>query len=291
MQSRRREKRSSRVSPKDEGVLSIYLRELATLPLMEKGEADRCAELAAAGDEKARERLILANLRFVISVAKRYQNLGLALPDLISEGNIGLINAIEKFDSGRGCHFTSYAVWWIKRSIRKAVSDQSRMIRLPSNKDNTRTQIEKARMELCGLLGREPETSEIAGFMDRDRDEVESLLQVSGEVVSLDKPVSPEKNSPFLRELLADQQYKSPEEVVIQRSLKEETIESLKALPKREADIIRHRFGLNGQGTFQLQWLGDRFRLTKERVRQLEMQALRRLKNQTRSKFLAAYVN
>ncbi len=291
MAPRNRGKNNRKLLLDDENALSIYLKGIASFPVMTKEEVDSCAELAAAGDENAKEKLILANLKFVVSVAKKYQNIGLPLSDLISEGNIGLINSIERFDSSRGYHFISYAVWWIKQAILKAISGQSRMIRLPANKDNKRNQIEKARSELRGLLGKEPETSEIAEFMNRDVEEVESLLHFSDEVLSLEAPVSCEKDSPFLREILEDTKYETPDEVVIQQFLRDEANRALVTLPEREAAIIQHRFGLNGKDPVPLQWLGDKFRLTKERVRQLEMQALRRLKNQTRSKFLAAYVN
>jgi RNA polymerase primary sigma factor len=278
-------------STEDENILSIYLKEINTIPLLTREEEDRYARRAAAGDELAKQKLVRANLRFVVNVAKKYQNQGLPLLDLISEGNIGLMNAIEKFDVDRGYHFISYAVWWIRQAILKAICEKSRMIRLPLNRANELVQIEKARKELQNSRGFEPETQEIADFLDMDKEHVESLVNISRELVSLETPVFSEKDSTLLGEFVEDSDYKAPDETVMEKSLKEEIDNVLKTLTKKEADILQFRFGLNGNIPLSLKEVGDKFKLTKERIRQIEKKAIRRLRHPNRTQYLEAYVN
>jgi RNA polymerase primary sigma factor len=275
----------------DENILSIYLKEINSIPLLTRQEEDRYARLAGKGDKLAKEKLIRANLRFVVNVAKKYQNQGLPLPDLISEGNIGLMNAIEKFDVNRGYHFISYAVWWIKQAILKAICEKSRMIRLPLNRANELVQIEKARKELQNSRGTEPETKEIADFLDMEKEHVESLLSISRELVSLETPVFSEKDSTLLGEFVEDSEYRAPDDTIIEKSLKEEINEVLKTLTDKESEILQYRFGLNGKIPLSLKEVGDKFRLTKERIRQIEKKAIRRLRHPNRSQFLESYVN
>jgi RNA polymerase primary sigma factor len=275
----------------DENILSIYLKEINTIPLLTREEEDRYARRAAVGDELAIQKLVRANLRFVVNVAKKYQNQGLPLLDLISEGNIGLMNAIEKFDVDRGYHFISYAVWWIRQAILKAICEKSRMIRLPLNRANELVQIEKARKELQNSRGFEPETQEIADFLDMDKEHVESLINISRELVSLETPVFSEKDSTLLGEFVEDSDYKAPDETVMEKSLKEEIDNVLKTLTKKEADILQFRFGLNGNIPLSLKEVGDKFKLTKERIRQIEKKAIRRLRHPNRTQYLEAYVN
>ncbi len=275
----------------DENILSIYLKEINAISLLTRQEEDKYARLAAKGDRFAKEQLVRANLRFVVNVAKKYQNQGLPLPDLISEGNIGLMNAIEKFDVERGYHFISYAVWWIKQAILKAICEKSRMIRLPLNRANELVQIEKARKELQNARGTEPETKDIARFLDMDKEHVESLLNISRELVSLETPVFSEKDSTRLGEFVEDSDYVAPDEVIIDKSLKEEINQVLETLTEKEAEILRYRFGLNGKIPLSLKEVGDKFRLTKERIRQIEKKAIRRLRHPNRSQYLEAYVN
>jgi len=275
----------------NENVLSIYLREINSIPLLTREEEDRYARTAAKGDQGAKEQLIRGNLRFVVNVAKKYQNQGLPLLDLISEGNIGLMNAIEKFDVDRGYHFISYAVWWIKQAILKAICEKSRMIRLPLNRANELVQIEKARKELQNTKGTEPETEDIARFLDMDKAHVESLINISRDLVSLETPVFSEKDSTLLGEFVEDSDYKAPDEVTIERSLKEEIDLVLDTLTKKEAEIIRYRFGLNGSIPLSLKEVGEKFRLTKERIRQIEKKAISRLRHPSRSQYLEAYVS
>jgi RNA polymerase primary sigma factor len=265
-------------SSEDENILSIYLKEINSIPLLTREEEDRYARKAAKGDRLSKERLVRANLRFVVNVAKKYQNQGLPLPDLISEGNIGLMNAIEKFDVERGYHFISYAVWWIKQAILKAICEKSRMIRLPLNRANELVQIEKARKELQNVRGTEPETKDIARFLDMEKEHVESLLNISRELVSLETPVFSEKDSTLLGEFVEDSDYVARDEVIIEKSLKEEINQVLKTLTEKEAEILQYRFGLNGKIPLSLKEVGDKFRLTKERIRQIEARALGKLR-------------
>ena len=276
---------------RDENVLSMYLAEINAIPLLTREEEDTCARSAAKGDRRAKERLIKANLRFVVNVAKKYQNQGLPLMDLISEGNIGLMNAIEKYDVNRGYHFISYAVWWIRQAILKAICEKSRMIRLPLNRANELVQIEKARKELQNMKGGEPETEDIARFLDMDAKHVESLVNISRDLVSLDTPVFAEKDSTLLGEFVEDSDYKSPDEVVIERSLQREINSVLRSLSDKEAEIIQYRFGLNGRIPMSLKEVGDKFKLTKERIRQIEKKAIKRLQHPSRSQYLEAYVS
>ncbi len=276
---------------RDENVLSMYLAEINAIPLLSRTEEDTCARGAARGDKKAKEKLIKANLRFVVNVAKKYQNQGLPLMDLISEGNIGLMNAIEKYDVNRGYHFISYAVWWIRQAILKAICEKSRMIRLPLNRANELVQIEKARKELQNMKGGEPETEDIARFLDMDAQHVESLVNISRDLVSLDTPVFAEKDSTLLGEFVEDSDYKSPDEVVMERSLQREINGVLRSLSGKESEIIQYRFGLNGRIPMSLKEVGDKFKLTKERIRQIEKKAIKRLQHPSRSQYLEAYVS
>jgi RNA polymerase primary sigma factor len=275
----------------NENVLSIYLKEINSIPLLTREEEDFNARRAAKGDPLAKEKLVRGNLRFVVNVAKKYQNQGLPLLDLISEGNIGLMNAIEKFDVDRGYHFISYAVWWIKQAILKAICEKSRMIRLPLNRANELVQIEKARKELQNTKGTEPETEDIAKYLDMDKSHVESLINISRDLVSLETPVFTEKDSTLLGEFVEDSDYKAPDEVTMERSLKEEIDQVLKSLTEKEAEIIRYRFGLNGSIPLSLKEVGEKFRLTKERIRQIEKKAIGRLRHPSRSQYLEAYVS
>jgi RNA polymerase primary sigma factor len=275
----------------NENILSIYLKEINSISLLTREEEDRNARRAAAGDRVAKEKLIRANLRFVVNVAKKYQNQGLPLLDLISEGNIGLMNAIEKFDVNRGYHFISYAVWWIKQAILKAICEKSRMIRLPLNRANELVQIEKARKELQNRKGTEPVTEDIAGFLDMEKEHVENLVNISRDLVSLETPVFSEKDSTLLGEFVEDADYMAPDEVTMEKSLRDQINSVLRTLTKKEAEIIQYRFGLNGVIPLSLKEVGDRFRLTKERIRQIEKKAIKRLKHPSRSQLLESYVS
>lgn len=278
------------VRTNDENILSIYLKEINKVPLLTREEEQHHAKRAADGDSYSKNKLIQANLRFVVNVAKKYQNQGLPLADLISEGNIGLMNAIERFDVSKGYHFISYAVWWIRQAILKAICEKSRMIRLPLNRANELVQIEKVRKELQIESRGDPEMQEIAKALDMDEDHVADLLNISRDMVSLDTPIYDEKDSSILSDFVEDKGQKAPEELAIDRSLREDINVVLSTLSSKEADIIQYRFGLNGKRPMSLKEIGNRYKLTKERIRQIEKKALKRLQHPSRSHSLRSYI-
>ena len=274
----------------DENILSIYLKEINKVPLLTRKEEQDYARRAAKGETLGKNKLIQANLRFVVNVAKKYQNQGLPLADLISEGNIGLMNAIERFDVSKGYHFISYAVWWIRQAILKAICEKSRMIRLPLNRANELVQIEKARKELQSGSRGDPEIQEIAKALDMNEDHVADLINISRDMVSLDTPIYDEKDSSILSDFVEDKGQKAPEELAIDRSLREDINVVLSTLSSKEADIIQYRFGLNGKRPMSLKEIGNRYKLTKERIRQIEKKALKRLQHPSRSHSLRSYI-
>ncbi|HOC28096.1 MAG TPA: RNA polymerase sigma factor RpoD/SigA [Treponemataceae bacterium] len=274
----------------DENLLSTYLKEINTIPLLSREEEYSLAMAAASGDASAKDKLIRANLRFVVNVAKKYQNQGLPLPDLISEGNIGLMNAVDRFDATKGYHFISYAVWWIRQAILKAICEKSRMIRLPLNRANELVQIDKARKVVLNNRSEEAELKEIADLLRMDEDHVRDIVNISREMVSLDSPVFADRDSSSLGDFLEDTQYDQPEKLAIENSLRDDIDEVLSTLTDKEAEVIRYRFGLNGYKAMSLKEIGDLFNLTKERIRQIEKKALRRLQHPARMSKLEAYV-
>jgi RNA polymerase primary sigma factor len=273
----------------DENVLSIYLKEINKIPLLTREEENKYARKAAKGDQEAKEKLVNANLRFVVNVAKKYQNQGLPLADLINEGNIGLMNAIGRFDVDKGYHFISYAVWWIRQAILKAICEKSRMIRLPLNRANELVQIEKAKKQLQSEHGEEPEVTDIAKAVSMDPDHVADLMNISRDLVSLETPVYSEKDSSSLGDFIEDDGYTHPEDMIMSKSLVDDINDILKTLTEKESDIIERRFGLNGKSPLSLKEIGDRYDLTKERIRQIEKKAIKRLQHPSRSQYLEAY--
>jgi RNA polymerase sigma factor, sigma-70 family len=274
----------------DDNVLSMYLKEINRIPLLSREEEDSYARAAAQGDQKAKDMLVKSNLRFVVNVAKKYQNQGMPLADLISEGNIGLINAIERYDVEKGFHFISYAVWWIRQAILKAICEKSRMIRLPLNRANELVQIEKARKLLEGARSEDEEIREIARLLDMDADHVADLVAVSRDLVSLETPVFDERDSSVVGDFVENDAYSSPEDSAVDANLKEDINAVLGTLSDKEREVIEYRFGLNGQHAMSLKEIGDRFHLTKERIRQIEKNALKRLQQPNRADLLEAYV-
>ncbi len=274
----------------DENVLSIYLKEINRIPLLTREEEDKYARAAAKGDQKAREMLVKGNLRFVVNVAKKYQNQGMPLSDLISEGNIGLINAIERYDVDKGYHFISYAVWWIRQAILKAICEKSRMIRLPLNRANELVQIEKARKMIEGVMTEDEEIREIARLLEMEPEHVADIVAVSRELVSLETPVFDERDSSVLGDFVENTTYVAPEDYVVEQNLKDDINDVLRTLSDKEREVVEYRFGLNGRRAMSLKEIGDRFHLTKERIRQIEKNALRRLSQPNRAELLESYV-
>jgi RNA polymerase primary sigma factor len=273
----------------DENILSMYLKEIHRIPLLKREEEIDLARKAAQGDAPSIKRLVESNLRFVVNVAKKYQNQGLPLSDLINEGNIGLMNAIERYDVDKGYHFISYAVWWIRQAILKAICEKSRTIRLPLNRTNELLQIQKAQKELTSLHGEEPELQEIAKLTQFDEKHIADLLNISRDLVSLETPVFADKNNSLLGDFIEDSDYMSPEEEAMQSSLRSAINDVLDTLSEKESEIIQYRFGLNGKNQMSLKEIGDIYNLTKERIRQIEKKALERLRHPSRSKYLEAY--
>ncbi len=279
-----------RSTKEDENIISIYLKEINKIPLLTRSEEDHYARRAADGDKAAKDKLVQANLRFVVNVAKKYQNQGLPLSDLISEGNIGLMNAIERFDVDKGYHFISYAVWWIRQAILKAICEKSRMIRLPLNRANELVQIEKVRKQIQSERSEEAEIKQIARQLNMDEDHVADLINISRDLISLETPVYAEKDSSLLGDFVEDEGYKQPEASVVEKSLREDINAILSTLSDKEAEIVQYRFGLNGRSPLSLKEIGDKYNLTKERIRQIEKKAIKRLQHPKRSQYLEAYI-
>jgi RNA polymerase primary sigma factor len=268
--------------------LDKYLQEIGKVDLITADQEVELAKLIRKGDTIALEKLTKANLRFVVSVAKQYQNNGLTLGDLINEGNLGLVKAAMRFDETRGFKFISYAVWWIRQSILQALAEQSRVVRLPLNRVGTLNKISKTYSLLEQKFQREPSPAEVAELMDVSQEEVESTMKISGRSVSMNAPlVQGEENS--LLDVLSSPD-EAPDENMMTTSLRQEVNRALSTLTEREAEVISSYFGLNGSRAMSLEEIGDRFQLTRERVRQIKEKATRRLRHVSRSKALKAYL-
>jgi RNA polymerase primary sigma factor len=270
--------------------LDLYLREIGETPLIPPEEEVRLAKKIRQGDKNALESLTKANLRFVVSVAKQYQNQGLSLADLINEGNIGLIKAAKRFDETRGFKFISYAVWWIRQAILQALAEQSRIVRLPLNRVGTLHKIGKVSSSLEQDLGREPSPDEIARELDLSEMEVSDTLKISNSHLSLDAPFSVSEDNSLI-DILEDEFQPAPDEELLSQSLKLEIEKALDTLTPREAEVISLYFGLNHEKALTLEEIGARFSLTRERVRQIKEKAIRRLRHASRSRSLRAYLN
>ena len=280
---------TKQVTNRETASLDKYLQEIGKVDLISAEEEVDLARRIKSGDQEALEKLTKANLRFVVSVSKQYQNQGLSLPDLINEGNLGLIKAAQRFDETRGFKFISYAVWWIRQSILQALAEQSRIVRLPLNKIGSINKINKAFSPLEQEYEREPSSDEIADMLELPENEVKESLRNSGRHVSMDAPlvVGEESN---MYDVLRSDDSPSPETGLIKESLRREIERAISTLTPREADVIRLYFGLNGEHALTLEEIGERFDLTRERVRQIKEKAIRRLKHTSRSKMLKTYL-
>ena len=273
----------------NESNLSIYLNDISRIPMLTREEEEKTARLAAAGSTTAREKLINSNLRFVVSVAKKYQGLGLPLDDLIGEGNIGLINAVDRFDVDKGFHFISYAVWWIRQSITSALSEKTRMIRLPVNRAIDLLKIEKARKMVAAEQSTDEEIDEIANILGMEKDNVSDLINISREIVSLENSLSSD-GLITLKDSIEDTLYNTPDKNAEIKTMEADIEIVLDSLEKDEADIIRFHFGLGRRKPMSLKEIGAHYNLSKERIRQIEERALKRLRSPVRTDRLQAYV-
>lgn len=280
---------AKQVTNRDTASLDKYLQEIGRVELVTADEEVELARRIKEGDQAALEKLVKANLRFVVSVSKQYQNQGLSLSDLINEGNLGLIKAAQRFDETRGFKFISYAVWWIRQSIMQSIAEQGRIVRLPLNKIGSINKINRTFSSLEQFYEREPSITEIAEAMELSENDVKESLQNSGKHVSMDAPlVDGEDGS--LYDVVKSDESPEPDLKLMKDSLSKEIDRTLQTLAPREADVVRMFFGLNGNYAMTLEEIGEKFDLTRERVRQIKEKALRRLKHQTKSKLLKSYL-
>lgn len=280
---------SKQITNRESQSLDKYLQEIGKVDLLTPDEEVDLAKRIREGDQLALEKLTKANLRFVVSVAKQYQNQGLSLGDLINEGNLGLIKAAQRFDETRGFKFISYAVWWIRQSILQALAEQSRIVRLPLNRVGSLNKISKTFSELEQRFEREPSPDELAEVLEVTTAEVVDTMKISGRHVSMDAPfVQGEENS--LLDVLENDSEEKPDTGLMNDSLRREVQRALSTLTQREADVISLYFGLNGEHAMTLEEIGEKFNLTRERVRQIKEKAIRRLRHTSRSKALKPYL-
>lgn len=280
---------TKQVTNRETASLDKYLQEIGKVELISAEEEVQLAQKIRQGDDDALERLTKANLRFVVSVSKQYQNQGLSLPDLINEGNLGLIKAAQRFDETRGFKFISYAVWWIRQSILQALAEQSRIVRLPLNKIGSINKINKAFSRLEQEFEREPTHEEIANLLEMSHSDVRESMRNSGRHMSMDAPLVQGEDS-TMYDVLASNDNNRPDVGLMIESLRKEIERALSTLTPREADVVKLYFGLNGQHALTLEEIGEKFDLTRERVRQIKEKAIRRLKQTSRSKILKTYL-
>ncbi|MFY7990109.1 MAG: sigma-70 family RNA polymerase sigma factor [Fluviicola sp.] len=279
------------VTNRETASLDKYLQEIGKVELISADEEVELARRIKQGDKAALERLTKANLRFVVSVSKQYQNQGLSLPDLINEGNVGLIKAAERFDETRGFKFISYAVWWIRQSILQALAEQARIVRLPLNKIGSINKINRAYGELEQRFERPPSAEELAEHLEISVEDVRQSMANTGRHISMDAPLMEgEESSSSMYDVLPNDDLPSPEAELVKESLRREIERSLSTLTGREGDVVRLYYGLNGRHPLTLEEIGDLFDLTRERVRQIKEKAIRRLKHTSRSRMLKTYL-
>jgi RNA polymerase primary sigma factor len=268
----------------------MYLKEIGRIPLLNREEEIDLAQRTEAGDKKAKEKLTASNLRLVVSIAKKYIGRGMTFLDLIQEGNKGLIRAVEKYDWTKGFKFSTYATWWIRQAITRAIADQARTIRIPVHMVETINKLMRTSRKLMQDLGREPTPEEIGTAMEMEPDRVREILKISQKTTSLETPIGDEDDS-YLGDFIADEQTLTPYEATSQRMLKENVDEVLNALSDREARVLKMRFGLNGSRPMTLEEVGQKFGVTRERIRQIEAKALRKLRHPSKRKRLQDFLD
>jgi len=270
--------------------VKMYLKEIGKIDLLEPEEERIIAQKMAEGDEDAKETLINSNLRLVVSIAKKYMNRGLSLLDLIQEGNIGLIKAVDKFDYTKGFKFSTYATWWIRQAITRAIADQARTIRIPVHMVETINKLTRIQRQLVQDLGREPTTEELADAMGMEPAKIREIQKISQDPISIDKPVGEEEDS-HLVDFISNDELAAPEEEVARNLLKEDLIKALGTLTERERKVIELRFGLKDGVPMTLEQVGKKLGVTRERIRQIEAKAIRKLSRASSSKKLEGYID
>lgn len=282
---------AKQVTNRETDSLNKYLQDIGKVDLITADEEVELARRIRQGDRAALERLTKANLRFVVSVSKQYQNQGLALPDLINEGNVGLIKAAERFDETRGFKFISYAVWWIRQSILQALAEQARIVRLPLNKIGNINKINRAYSELEQKFERPPSADELAEFLNCSAEEIKQSLSQNGRHISMDAPLlEGDESSSSMYDVMSGDSLPPPDSNLVLESLRKDIRSSLATLTQRESDVLSMFYGLDGKSPMSLEEIGDRFDLTRERVRQIKEKAIRRLKHITKNKILKSYL-
>lgn len=281
---------TKQVTNRESKSLNTYLQDVSKIGMITAEEEVELAQRIRAGDDRALDKLTRANLRFVISVAKQYQNQGLSLPDLINEGNVGLVKAAKRFDETRGFKFISYAVWWIRQAILQAIAEQSRVVRLPLNKIGDISKIKKISIHLQQLYERPPSAEEIAKELDMPLRKVKSSLSNANKSLSMDAPFKEGENENNLYDVISSGESPTPDKNLIHESLKIEINRALDTLSPREGDVVKLNFGLGGQPPMTLQEIGDTFDLSRERVRQIREKAIRRLRQESKSHILKKFL-
>jgi RNA polymerase primary sigma factor len=281
---------TKQITNRETASLDMYLQDIGKVELITADEEVVLAQKIKKGDQRALDKLVKANLRFVVSVSKQYQNQGMSLPDLINEGNLGLIKAAQRFDETRGFKFISYAVWWIRQSILQSLAEQSRIVRLPLNKIGAINKINKSLSKLEQDLEREPSYDEVAELLDMVPQDIQDTMRNNHRHLSMDAPLNITEDAGCMYDLMENEEALRPDKVLISESLQQEILRALSTLTEREADVIKLFFGLNGTHAHSLEEIGEKFGLTRERVRQIKEKAVRRLKNGSRSRLLKGYL-
>ncbi len=281
---------TKQITNRETASLDMYLQDIGRVELITAQDEVMLAQKIKAGDQHALDKLVKANLRFVVSVAKQYQNQGLSLPDLINEGNFGLIKAAQRFDETRGFKFISYAVWWIRQSILQALAEQSRIVRLPLNKIGAINKINRTASQLEQELEREPSYDEISAAIDMLPQDIYDTMRNNSRHLSMDAPLSANEDGGTMYDLLRNEASQNPDRDLMGESLQMEIFRALGTLTEREADVVKLFFGLSGKHPHSLEEIGEKFELTRERVRQIKEKAVRRLKHGSRSRLLKAYL-